>query len=119
MQWRNVDQGVGRGNRIMSSLGIAGLSFCCVFGGASFGLALRARLREHHLSTETKDFVKLGVGIIATMTALVLGLLVASAKSSFDAQKGELGQMAANIVLLDRALAHYGPEAKEARQVLH
>lgn len=102
----------------MTSLEISAITFCCVFGGASLGLFLRPRLREHHLTPETKDLVKLGVGIIATMTALVLGLLVASAKSSFDAQRTEIGQMSANVVLLDRALAHYGPDAKEARQAL-
>jgi hypothetical protein len=62
--------------------------------------------------------VKLGIALIATMAALVLGLLLSSAKSSFDARNQEFAQMAANIVLLDRLLAHYGPEAKPARQSL-
>src|SRR3974390_3117743 len=102
----------------MSPLAISGIAFVCVFGGAQLGLFLRTRLREHHLSAESKDLVKVGVGLIATMTALVLGLLVASAKSSYDTQRSELTQMAANGMLLDRALAHYGPEAKEARELL-
>jgi Protein of unknown function (DUF4239) len=58
------------------------------------------------------------MGLIATMAALVLGLLVASAKSSFDAQRSGVAQMAANIVLLDRNLAHYGPETKELRELV-
>jgi hypothetical protein len=102
----------------MNSLAIGGIAFACVFGGALFGLFLRTRLREHHLSAESKDVVKLGIGLIATMSALVLGLLVASAKSSFDAQSSEVTHMAGNVVVLDRALAHYGPDAKEARQTL-
>jgi hypothetical protein len=58
------------------------------------------------------------MGLVATMSALVLGLLVASAKSSFDARRNELIQMSANVIFLDRVLAHYGPETKEARQQL-
>ena len=62
--------------------------------------------------------MKLGMGLIGTMTALVLGLLIASAKSSFDTQRNGLAQLSANFILLDRALAHYGPESKEAREML-
>jgi len=79
---------------------------------------LRARLPEQHLSAESKDLVKLGMGLIGTMTALVLGLLIASAKNSFDTQRNGLAQLSANFILLDRALAHYGPETKEAREML-
>jgi len=79
---------------------------------------LRGVLPEHHLDTETKDLVKLGVGLIGTMAALLLGLLVASAKSSYDTRSGEVSQMAANVILLDRALAHYGPATGELRSML-
>ena len=77
-----------------------------------------AVLPEHHLSQESKDVVKMGTGLIATLAALVLGLLIASAKSSFDAQRTGFQQLAANLVLLDRALGRYGPETKEAREAL-
>jgi hypothetical protein len=79
---------------------------------------LRFILPDKHLSAESKDVVKLGMGLIGTMTALVLGLLIASAKSSFDAQRNGLVQLSANIILLDRALARYGPEAKEVRDMV-
>jgi hypothetical protein len=79
---------------------------------------LRTALPGHHLSDESRDVVKLATGLVGTMAALVLGLLVASAKGSFDAQSTELTQMSANIVVLDRTLAHYGPEAKETREAL-
>jgi hypothetical protein len=79
---------------------------------------LRSVLPQHHLGDDTKDLMKLGVGLIGTMTALVLGLLVASAESSYNTQSTELTQMAANIILLDRMLAHYGPEAADARATL-
>jgi hypothetical protein len=99
----------------MSPVAISGIVFGVVFGGALLGMVLRARLPEHHLSQDSRDVVKLGMGLIGTIAALVLGLLIASAKSSFDSQKNLLSQMAANIGLMDRILAHYGPEAKEAR----
>jgi hypothetical protein len=102
----------------MSSLAISGIIFACIFGGALVGMMLRAALPDHHLSPDSKDVVKLGMGLIGTMTALVLGLLVASAKSSFDTQRNGVAQLAANIIVVDRALAHYGPETKETREIL-
>jgi Protein of unknown function (DUF4239) len=101
----------------MDPVEVSAIIFCCIFGGALFGMWLANVLPEHHLNTETKDLVKLGVGLIGTMAALLLGLLVASAKSSYDARSSELTQLAANTVLLDRALAHYGPETGEIRGV--
>ena len=82
------------------------------------GMAIHTILPEHHLSADSKDVIKLGMGLIATMSALVLALLTNSAKSSFDAQRNELTQAAANIILLDRVLVHYGAETKEARDLL-
>jgi hypothetical protein len=102
----------------MRSITLTLITFVVVFGGALFGSALRAVLPRHHLDEQSKDAVKLGVGLIATMAALVLGLLVASAKSSFDTQNSELTEMSSRIVLLDRVLSHYGPEAQSARDDL-
>jgi hypothetical protein len=81
-------------------------------------MILRGLLPEKHLSAETRDLVKLGMGLIGTMTALVLGLLIASAKSSFDGQRTGLAQLSGNVIFLDRALAHFGTEAKDAREML-
>src|SRR5258708_5581906 len=92
--------------------------FACVFAGALLGLFLRATLPERHQSTDTKDVLKLLIGLIGTMTALVIGLLIATAASSFATRRSEFTQMSANIVLLDRELAHYGPETKEVRDLL-
>jgi hypothetical protein len=78
---------------------------------------LRVLLPEHHLSAETKDTVKLSMCLVATMTALLLGLLVASAKGSYDAQKNQLVQMSAKLAFLDRILSNCGPDASEARAV--
>src|SRR5215510_10735378 len=77
----------------MSSITISLIVLSCVFGGALLGFLLHAVLPKHHLSSETKDIVKLGMGLVGTMAALVLGLLVASAKGSYDAQSAELSPL--------------------------
>ncbi len=92
--------------------------FVCVFGAGLLGMLLRAALPKHHLGPGTKDIVRLTMGLVTTMTALVLGLLVASAKSAYDAQKTGVAEMAAKTVFLDRLLATYGAETAEARAVL-
>src|SRR5262249_7731174 len=90
----------------------------CAAAGARLVILLLGVLLHHHLSPETKDIVKVGMGLVGTMAALVLGLLVASAKGSYDTQSAELTQLSANIALLDRGLALYGPETKETRALL-
>ena len=102
----------------MSSIAISLIALACVFGAALLGIFLRAVLPEHHLSADSKHVVNLGMGLVATMAALVLGLLVSSAKNSFDTQSTELTEASAKIVLLDRVLAHYGPETKEVRDLV-
>ena len=92
--------------------------FACVLGGAVLGILLRKILPKHHLSDESKYIVRLGTGLLATLAALVLGLLIASAKASFDAKSDEIKQGAAKMILLDRNLRSYGPEADDARALL-
>ena len=92
--------------------------FACAFGGALLGMGLRRLLPENHIGPESKEVVRVGMGLVATMVALVLGLLVYSAKGFFDTQTNEVTQLAANVVFLDRVLAHYGPEAAEVRAEL-
>src|SRR6185437_8356120 len=82
------------------------------------GMCLRVCLPQDHLSGETKETVKLGMALVSTMSALVLGLLVSSAKTFYDTQSAEVNQMSADVVSLDRLLAHYGPETKQAREGL-
>src|SRR5271165_3940324 len=77
-----------------------------------------SRLPSHHVTSETKDVVRLGMGLVATTVAIALGLLIASAKSYYDTQNAEMTQLAANVVLLDRILLHYGPETQEARAMM-
>ena len=102
----------------MSPFAISVIVFACVFGGALAGILVSSRLPSHHVTSETKDVVRLGMGLVATTVALALGLLIASAKSYYDTQSAEVTQLAANVVLLDRVLLHYGPETQEARAML-
>jgi hypothetical protein len=90
----------------------------CILGGIIFGMVLHSILPKHHLSDDTKDVVRLGTGLVGTIAALVLGLLIASAKSSYDAQSSQIRQMTANIILLDLVLAEYGEETTELRGLL-
>ena len=96
----------------MQSLTISSIVFACVFGSALLGMLLRTTVPDHHVSQDSKDVVKMAMGLLATMAALVLGLLTASAKSSFDTVDSEVQQSAAHIILLDRVLAQYGPAAR-------
>ncbi len=102
----------------MSIIAIVGLVFVCCFGAALAGVILHFKLPERYLDSESKDTVRLVMGLIATMAALVLGLLISSANSSYDTQETELQQTSANIAQLDRMLVLYGPEAEEIRNIL-
>jgi hypothetical protein len=90
----------------------------CVFGGALLGIFLNSLLAEKQLGSDSRDVVRLTMGLVATTVAIVLGLLVASAKSYYDTQNSEVTQLAANFVLLDRVLAHYGQETADTRAAL-
>jgi len=99
-------------------LAISLIAFGCIFGGMLLGMFLRGVIPKHHLSDESRDVLKLGTGMIATLAALVLGLLISSAKGSFDAMNSGLLQSGSKVILLDRVMAQYGPETKEVRHQL-
>jgi hypothetical protein len=99
----------------MSDPSIALIVFICCFGAALIGLVLHRLVPERHLDSDSKDTVKLVMGLIATMSALVLGLLIATAKSSYDAQQTAVEQVAADIIQFDQRLAHFGPETSGIR----
>ena len=102
----------------MSSASIAAISVICMFGGVLIGLWLQRFLPPHHLSKESQDVVKLGAGLIATVTALALGLLVSSAKGTFDEMNSRITQTSAKVLIMDELLAQYGPEARAVREQL-
>ena len=91
------------------------IAFVVIFGGTFLGTFVRNRLPRHHLSGDTKDVVRLGTGLIGTIAALVLGLLISSANSTYEAQNAEVKQLVTGIVRLDRTLALYGPETDSIR----
>jgi hypothetical protein len=102
----------------MSPLALSCVIFLLVLGGIFFGAVFRRVLPGHHLSKESQDVVRLGAGLIATIAALVLGLLIASAKGSFDTRSNQVKQLTANVILLDNLLGQYGSEATSVRKLL-
>ena len=102
----------------MNSIATSSIVFGCVFGGALLGMFIRKVLPQNHLSDDSKSIVMIAMGLVATMTALVLGLLISSAKSSFDTLNSEIVGTSSKIISLDGILASYGTETKEARDLL-
>jgi Protein of unknown function (DUF4239) len=102
----------------MSAVVDAFVVLASVFGSGLIGLSLRSVLPERHLHEDSVGMVRLCTGVIATLAALVLGLLVASAKANYDRVNDEVTQAAAATVLLDRTLAQYGSQTKELRRLL-
>jgi hypothetical protein len=103
---------------VESSIVISGIVFVCVFGAALITLFGKRWLPEDHLSKESKQIVKLAMGLIGTLAALVLGLLIASAKGTSDTQSSAIKALAGKIIHLDGVLQRYGPETKELREKL-
>jgi hypothetical protein len=102
----------------VSPLAVSLIAFVCILGGMLLGIFFRTVLPEHHLSEESQNVMKLGAGMIATLAALVIGLLLASAKGNFDTMNNGVIQASSKIIVLDRAMADYGPETREARDLL-
>jgi len=102
----------------MSPNGIFLMAFASILVASLAGMFLRARLPEDHLNADSRDVIKLGTGMIATLAALALGLLISSAKGTFDSINSRLSQTGAKIILLDRSMAQYGPETREVRDIL-
>jgi len=100
---------------MMNSIVVSSIVFVSIFAAAVLGMAIRRILPEDHVGSDAKEVVRLATGLIATMSALVLGMLVSSAKSSYDASKNEVAEMSSDIVAIDRLLAKYGPETGELR----
>lgn len=94
------------------------LALALMLAGAGAGTALRRALPDHHLDENAKDIVRLGAALVATITALVLGLLINSSYSSFEAQRTDVRQIAADVILLDTVLENYGAAARPTRLAL-
>jgi hypothetical protein len=92
--------------------------FGCLVGAVLLGRTIRRLLPEDHLTADSRDTIKLAMGLVATMTALVLGLLVSSVKGAYDTERSEVILMASKITFLGRVLDAYGPEAADVRALL-
>jgi hypothetical protein len=103
---------------IVSSIAISSIAFACVFGGAVVAMLVKRRLPAHHFDAESREALKLCMGLIATLAALVLGLLIATAKGTYDSQSNAIKELSAKVLLLDGVLAKYGTETKESRDLL-
>ncbi len=101
----------------MNSIQIAVLILTVVFGGALLGMSIGRRV-PHHLTPETKAVVTAAMAVIGTMTALVIGLLISTANSSFSSRNELLARMSADIVRVDHLLRRYGPETDSIRTSL-
>ena len=102
----------------MNSVEISILVFILVFGGALLGLHFSPFLSAGELKEDTKLHVRTGVGLLTSMFALLLSLQLSSGKTTFDNQEQDVALLASKAVMLDRILAHYGPEAQNARESL-
>jgi len=102
----------------MAPIAISFVAFALALVGILLGSVIQRMLPEGHLSSDSKEVVKLSMGVVATLAALVLGLLVASAKSTYDARESEINQLTAYLILIDNLLAKYGEGAQAARAAL-
>jgi len=103
---------------MFSPLIIAFLVFAVILAGAFVGAMVRRRVPQHHLAEDTKNLVSVSMAVVATISALVLGLLLSNANSSFNAVQGQVTSLSAEILRLDQLLRKYGPETKLAREKL-
>ncbi|WP_455270929.1 bestrophin-like domain [Rhizobium herbae] len=103
----------------MSSITLGAIVFVCLFGASLIGIVVRNRLPDHHLDSESKDVIRLSTAVVGTLSALALGLLIASANNVYNNAEAELRTSAARLLLLDRVMAQYGPETAHARSLLH
>ena len=101
--------------RSTGALALSSLVFVLVFGGALAGLASRLLQPDGHFTSEARDSMMLAVGLVVTMTSLVLGMLVSSAKTFYDGQKTQVAELSSQVILIDDLMTAYGPETEQLR----
>lgn len=102
----------------MSSTAAFLASFVSILFGAAMGMVLKRSLPAELLEGGSKEAIRLGAGFLSTLAALVIGLMIASAKNTYDSQNTNIRQLGTNAVLVDQMLTQYGPEARAARTLL-
>ena len=103
----------------MTNYIIGSISFVVIFGGVLIGMFCARRLPERHLSSQTQSVVTVSVAVIGTLSALVLGLMISVAYSSYSKASDEVRDLSLQVIRIERNLRRYGPEATEARATLH
>jgi len=98
--------------------GIGLIAFVAIFGAALLGIFGARRLPEHHLSNETRTAVSVSAAIVGTLAALVLGLMISTASSSFSTRSNEVTAISVDLVRINRMMQRYGPEADDVRAKL-
>jgi uncharacterized FAD-dependent dehydrogenase len=101
----------------MTSAQVFLISFAAMSVGIAFGRLLRALIPDGQLGPDSKEVIKLGTGLVGTLAALVLGLMTASAKNSYDTQNTNVRTLAAQVILADQLMVQYGPDADEIRRL--
>ena len=99
----------------MSSIAVSSIVFASVFGAGLVGMAVRRAIPSDYLGSGEKEVARLVTGLMTTMAAIVLGMLVSSAKASYDARTNEVAEISSEVVTIDRMLSRYGAETAEFR----
>lgn len=102
----------------MSPLSISLVAFVFIFGSAMAGIYLKEHLPGHLLSEESRAIIKAARNVVVGLAALTLGLLIATAKGSFDLKETELKDAAAKMIALSHLLHKYGNQADKAQASL-
>lgn len=102
----------------MPAIGAASIAFALIFGCTLLGMFIRSRVPDAHLAGDSKDVMRLATALIATMSAVVLALLFASTRASYEQTSATVTRLTADIIELDHALEEYGPEAVPLRKLL-
>jgi hypothetical protein len=102
----------------MENVGIAIIVVLLTFSTGLLGLRVQGWLSEHNSVEKSKDMIGAVLGLLSLLLALVLGTLIGNTYYFSTGQQGQLQSMMANLVLLDKALSDFGPEAKPLRDGL-
>jgi hypothetical protein len=110
--------GTALGETQLNPITVSVLVSACIFAGGIAGLLLHRVLPQTHLTKETQDVIRLGSGMLSVLASLVLGLLIATAKSSYDSTGQAIRNYAAELALLNETLRDYGSAASAPRDLL-
>jgi hypothetical protein len=102
----------------MNVIAVSAIAFAAMSAAAILGMLLRSILPDRYLGADSKEAIRLGSALIATMSALLLGLLVSSTRGSYEEKRGQVIRMTADMIELDLLMKDYGAEARPVRQAM-